>query len=744
MRYIGGPAWPLTPARALVLVLWAAPAAAQSRAPLGGDSPDAVRLRRIAASPLLDGVPDEPMWLAADSVTEFTQRDPDEGRPASERTVVRLLATEEGLWVGVWAYDRTPERIRRTQLRRDFDPDPDDVFCVVLDPQRDRRSGVLFCVNPNGAQLDGEIRSAEDADDNWNGVWDARARVGAWGWSAELLIPWQTLRYRRGEDSWGLNLARVIRHRNEEVEWRAWRRHQGLFFLEEAGRLTGLGELPRRGLLEARPYASATGQAASHDLDSLPSDTAPVYRRLDAATGEAKLGFDGKLALAPTLTLDFTVNTDFAQVEADRQVVNLTRFPLFFPEKRPFFLEAADQFEFGQQERLQVFYSRRIGLGPEGEPIPIVAGARVTGRVGRERIGLLALRTGGDEDAVDVVARIKHDIFSRGFVGAIVTAQGGPGVPDTRRAAGVDLEVPTLLGGQNLVFAAFAASTWNGEGASRRTAWRVFVDYPNDWADNFLSVGRIEDGFDPALGFVRQSGVWRYIAAFRFFPRPRNSLGIRRLSLMPIRLDLTTDLDGELDNANYEIRPLGAEFQGGDEIELNLQRYQDAPRDSFEIFPGTVIQAGRYTWDRVELVVRTSPGRTLGFQLEADAGEYYSGTGVGLEAGFDLRVAPRLLANLELERQAARLAGGRFTVYAARLRLDYATSPRLNTTMFLQYDNESDRLAVNLRLHWIPRPGSDAYLVWNSAWPTALTGGVPWRRPLQGGLVGKIVWYFRV
>ena len=717
-------------------VLLALPAGLGAQSPVNG----VARVTHVRGSPHLDGVPDEAEWLGADSVTAFTQRDPHEGQPASERTVVRFLATDGGLWVGLWAYDRTPERIRRTQLRRDFDVDPDDVFCVVLDPQRDRRSGYIFCTNPNGALMDGEIRSAENANEDWNGVWDARARVTPWGWAAELFLPWQTLRYRQGEETWGMNVGRVIRHRQEEVEWRGWRRQQGILYLEDEGQLTGLNDLPRRGLFEARPYAAGSGAVATRDFDS-----AGAYVRTTRSDAEAKVGFDGKLAVAPTLTLDVTANTDFAQVEADRQVVNLTRFPLFFPEKRPFFLEASGTFDFGQSERAQVFYSRRIGLDLDTRlPIPIAAGARLTGRVGRERVGLLALRTGGDEDAFDVVARLKHDLFSRGYVGGIVTGQGGPGVAGTRRSAGLDVEIPALLRGQNLILAGYAAASWDGEGAPGRTAWRAFLDYPNDWADNFVGVTRVEDGYDPALGFVRQTGVWRYNAALRFFPRPRNRLGIRRLSLMPINADVTTTLDGALDNAFYEVRPLGAEFQSGAELELNLQRYLDVPGDSFEIFPGTIVAPGRYGWNRAEVQFESSPARPFQVELGASAGDYYTGRATELAYGVAARIAPHLIAEVEGELQWVRLPTGRFDARTARLRLDYATSPRLNTTVFLQHDNESDRLTVNARIHWIPRPGSDAYLVWNSAWPTDLAGGVPWRRPLRGALVGKVVYYFRV
>src|SRR5574341_1591469 len=302
-----------------------------------GDAQDSARLVWTQDAIRLDGAPDEPAWRSADSTTDFIQRDPDEGRPATERTVVRLLAAARGLYVGVWAFDSRPEAIRHAQLRRDADLDSDDQFSVILDPQRDRRSGYVFSVNPNGVLRDAEMLTFERSNTDWNGVWDARARRGSEGWTAELFIPWQTLRYRRdpgggaGGGVWGVNFRRIIRRKNEETLWRAWRRTEGLLFLERAGTVAGFSGLPPRGRVELRPYAAATGELRELAYGAGGNDSVVAL-----ADQSGKAGLDAKVAAGPTLTIDLTVNTDFAQVEADRQVVNLTRFPLFFPEQRPF------------------------------------------------------------------------------------------------------------------------------------------------------------------------------------------------------------------------------------------------------------------------------------------------------------------------------------------------------------------------------------------------------------------------
>jgi hypothetical protein len=355
---------------------------------------------------------------------------------------------------------------------------------------------------------------------------------------------------------------------------------------------------------------------------------------------------------------------------------------------------------------------------------------------------VLALRTGGAEDATDLVVRLRHDVLSRGFLGGIVTAQDAPGSAGLRRTAGLDFELPTLLREQNLVFAAFAMASWDSAGAPGRRAWRVFVDYPNDWSDNFISVSRVDPGFDPALGFVREDGILRYQSAWRFFPRPRR-WGIRRLTLMPIFLDVANHTTGGLAHASYEIIPLGIETDAGDEVEIALERSVDVPDEDFEIFPGDTIRAGRYEYDRVAFGFDMSSGRPFSADVEVSFGEFYSGRATAVGVELELRAAPHVIAGVEVGQQHIRHAGGRFTAREARLRLDYAATPRLASTLFLQWDNESERVTINARLHWIPRPGSDAYLVWNSAWPTGLARGVPWGRPLRGALVAKLVWYLR-
>ncbi len=514
----------MTGCRAAVFVMCALPPfVARAQAPAWD-----ARITHTTAAIRLDGMLAEVVWLTADSVTAFMQSDPAEGRAGTERTVVRLLATPEGLYVGVWAYDSQPSAIRHTQLRRDADFGPDDSFTLLLDPLRDRRTGFLFEVNPNGAMADAQVINYETINPDWNGVWDARARLTSFGWTAELFIPWQTLRYLPGNDIWGVNFERLIRRKNEDVLWRGWRRTEGILFLPHEGLVAGFTGLPRRTLAELRPYSAATAQA--RELQYPPDGPDSV---LNLGTTGLKVGLDAKLAPAPTLTLDLTANTDFAQVEADSQVINLSRFPILFPEKRPFFLESSGTFSFGQFGS-ELFYSRRIGLDTLGTPIPLDAGVRLTGRLGPDQIGLLAVRTGGLERAVDLVARVKHDVFSRGYVGAIVTNQTAPGVRGDRLAGGADFSFPLYVRDQNLVFAAWGAGSRAGAGTAVASAWRLSIDFPNDFMDNFVSLGRVEPNFSPPLGFVSETDILRTSGHFDVYPRP-HALGVRRLQFRDLR-----------------------------------------------------------------------------------------------------------------------------------------------------------------------------------------------------------------
>lgn len=717
----------MTPHRIIALLL------AASALSLGAQAP---RVHATRDPMRLDGRLDEPAWMRADSIDDFRQRDPAEGAAATERTVVRFVSARDGLWIGIHAFDREPAKILRAQLRRDTDMDTDDGVQVLLSPMQDKRTAFWFAVNPNGAMTDGEVINFESGNVDWDAVWDSRALLTADGWVVEMFLPWQTLRYRAAQTAWDVNVLRKIRRKNEEVLWKAWRRTEGIKFLEKAGVVDGFVDLPPRANVELRPYVSATGNGTVRAYEDDGS-----FSATGAAGLKGAFGLDAKLAPSRGLTLDLTTNADFAQADVDRQIINFSRFPLFLPERRPFFTEGAGIFDFGRTQETQLFYSRRIGLSRSGEPIPLLAGARLSGRIGAQQVGVIAARTGGDQPTTDAVVRIRRDLLGRGYVGAMFTGRDARDEEATT-ATGLDINLPFIVRGQNLVFIAGTAWTHDSTGSSPNYS-RFVVDFPNDFADIVSRVERVEAGFNPTLGFVRSDGIVRYGGSFRLTPRP-NIPHVRQLEFNLLNYQYVQRLGGGLDNAEFEITPLGVRFDSGDEFEFNVQRVGDAPTEAFEVFDGTTIASGSYWYDRWEVQYDGSSRRPVRFEASANFGRFYTGSGEDYSLSVEGRWQPHLLWSLDFGYTDGRFPSSRFIARTTTARVDYAVTPRLNTTVFAQWNNESKRGAINARLRWTRTPGSDLYVVLNSAWPTGLEGrSIPWSRPSRGGVVVKYVQYLR-
>jgi hypothetical protein len=695
---------------------------------------------RLAEEIRLDGRLDDPAWSTADSVTQLVQREPSEGMPSTERTVVRALRTRTALFVGVRADDRSATLIRASQLRRDADLTVDDYVTLLLDSFHDRRGAFLFRTNPNGAMWDAQLEGFEDLNENWNGIWDVAVARDSTGWTAEFRIPFRTLRFHGGGATLGFNVERFIRRKNEEALWRSFRRTQGLLQLTEEGELAELGGASRGHGLEFYPYALARGNTDDHD----PSGTS-----LGGGGASVKAGLDAKLAVSPTLTADLTVNTDFAQVEADSQVINLTRFPVFFPEKREFFLESSGIFDFGTTERVQVFYSRRIGLR-DNVPVPILAGVRLYGKAGPWALGVLDARTGSGDEMNNLAVRVKHDLFDRSSVGAVATLRTGPGVSGSEWTAGVDGQFPLIVRAQNVVPAFWIAGTHAAEEGETPLAWRLSTDFPNDLFDNFISLYRIDTGFAPALGFVRRSGIWETTGHVDFMPRP-HLLGIRQLDFEVPDWDIIAGEEGSLlrpsswETAQFEVRPIGVTFESGASLELNIQRFLDAPADSFEVFRGTSVAPGRYWWTRGEVQLTTSPAHALGLTSLLGVGGFYDGTNVEATVGVTWRQGGHLSIGTEVAGSAVHLPLTRFHAIQASARAEYAFNTRTSFQGFVQVNNEDQRIDFNLRFHWSRVVGDDLYVVWNSGFTTdpAAPHRFPNPRalghPLNGALIIKAV-----
>src|SRR5256885_6021525 len=459
-----------------------------------------IRATAIPTAVTLDGKLDEPFWTTADSIDDFRQREPLEGVRATERTVVKVVHDGDALYIAVRCYDSSMRVVRASQLRRDADLSSDDNVRILIDGFNDRRSAFVFATNRNGAQWDAQFSGVDDVNENWNGIWEVAVSRDSAAWPAEFRIPLLALRFRGGSTTaFGFNVRRFIRRKNEEDLWRSSGRAQGIYHLDNEGAITDLGDLRRPRDLELYPYA--LGRAVATEHDSVGGRTQDGYL-------SGKGGLDAKLGITPTLTADVTVNTDFAQVEADQQVINLTRFPFFFPEKREFFLESSSEFDLGTPRRVQLFYSRRIGIDTSGAPVPLVAGGRVYGRLGPWKLGIFDAQTGGADDANNAVVRVQHDLFDRSYVGAIGTMRVGSNGQGVQRAGGLDIDLPILVHGANLEPKFWIAGSQTPGIPGTPLAWRLSTDNPNDLFDNFVSLYRIDSGFAPPIGFVRRTGIW--------------------------------------------------------------------------------------------------------------------------------------------------------------------------------------------------------------------------------------------
>ncbi len=695
----------------------------------------ALRLEAREADPIrLDGRLDEPAWARAPVASGFRQREPREGAPASETTEVRVLYDERALYIGVLARDRSPERVVARTRGRDRLMDPgfrslsfqeDDGVAILLDPFHDHRNAVVFAVNPLGAKFDALITDeGREVNEDWRGVWRAAATRTHEGWSAELEIPFRSLRYPSAGEArtWGLNVVRLIRRRNEETLWSAWSRtNEGFLKVSRAGHLTGLAELPRAGLnLEVKPYALVGGARAA-DSGGGPEDSGSQdpgseepgagETAADRWSGRLDVGADLKHELRPGLILDLTVNPDFAQVEADDEQVNLTRFSLFFPEKRDFFLENAGVFEFGVRgfggpPPFLLFFSRRIGIA-EGEEVPVLGGVRLTGRTGRQTVGLLNVVTdaaGGRPAANHAVARVQRDVGASGYVGALASdlRQG-----DRRNTAGgVDWALWPL---RAILLEGFVAGTSTAGPGGDDLAYRVAVDHTGDRIGYLAEHLYIGPEANPELGFVTRTDIRRSNGTFRVSPRP-SALNLRKVDFRVSGAHVLDSGGRLLDwEGSLAVSP---EWEGGEELRLSWRRDFTRLDDPFDLTESVLVPAGDYHGWEAQLSGSTAAGRPLRLSGRLARSRFFHGTltsgGATLEAAW-----PGGRVSAGFDRSEADLPGGAFTADLVSLRLGWAPTTRLSADALLQYNSLDRRTSANVRLRLIHRPGSDLFLVLN-------------------------------
>ncbi len=654
--------------------------------------------------PILDGRLDDACWQIAPALTNFTQVLPVEGAPPSERTELRAVFTADHLYLAVRCFDSEPDKILATQMRRDAEFDSDDAVSVAFDTFARERDGYLFAVNPVGARRDALFGKFSGENEDWDTVWDARARVDSQGWTVEIVLPFKSFSFDPRIEAWRWNIERVIRRKQETVRWTALSRAKEFTALEDFGELRGLRDL-RQGLgLEARPYVRGTY-----------SDDAGTRRR----EFEFRWGGDVTYRITPTLTALATYNTDFAETEVDDRVVSLSRFPVFFPEKRDFFLQDAPLFSFGGLPTdSSPFYSRRIGLGVDGRPVDILGGGRLTGRVGGTSVALLDVYQdahAGIEAKNLAVARVSQQVLAESSVGGIFTS-GDPRSNGDAWLGGLDFNYQNsrLPGGKVLTGNAWFMFSDADRAGGGDTAFGFDVDYPNEPLDAHIFFRQWGEQFEPTLGFIERPGIREYIGSVRYIWRP-NTRWLRRIEL-GARPFFTTDLGNRIVAEDHDVPILTFETPAGDELELEATYYRDVVDEAFEMWPGVVIPPGDYGYWQFKPSFQTSPARPVSAGVSLRHGDFYSGRQTAYRSSLDWRPSRHATLGAAYELRQVRLSEGDFDVHLASLRLNLALTPDLTWSTVAQYDNRSDDVGLNSRIRWTWRPGNDLFLVWNQAW----------------------------
>jgi hypothetical protein len=654
-----------------------------------------------------DGLLSEPFWADAESIGNLITLEPEEGGVPAGKTIVKVLANANEMVIGVLANDPDPLGITSFSKARDSELDDEDHVLIVLDTFLDGRSGYVFAVNPSGTRFDGIVSAqGTDVNSNWDAVWDARTATDASGWSAEIRIPIKSLAFQRGLTSWGMNIERRVQRLQETSRWSGATQDYEIYQTSQAGLLTNLPNFDLGTGLSIRPAVHAGGERSAGEDSTFTRD----------------ISLDVTQKLGANLLGSLTVNTDFAETEVDARETNLTRFEILFPEKRAFFLEGADIFEFGLglEEVMIPFFSRRIGLGEDGIEIPINAGGKLNGRIGNTNVGALVVNT-RHVDALDAgeatmgVVRVKQNVFAESSIGLLATTGDQLGRANSwMTGADFTYQTSRFRGDKNLT--ATVWGMWNDredlEGEKR--AYGFGIDYPNDLYNFKLAAARLGDGFDPSLGFVPRTGVHVSNGAFAFEPRP-NGTFVRQMK-HEVSVLHVSDLDFQWESYDVQVTPFDWQLESGERFRFSFSREGDRPEEEFSVFEGEdseiVVPVGLYEWRRYRVRGSSAEKRTLTGEVTFERGGYYGGDLDTLELAVALK---RSLFRLELaaERNMGTFEDETFTqnLYSGRVELKF--SPNLQLSSLVQYDNESNSMGSNTRMRWTFSPAGDLFLVYN-------------------------------
>lgn len=706
------------PTRFVVLaLLFAAPLGAQVSVTRTDAERPRVEAVEAHGAIRVDGALDDEAWQRAAPVTDFTQAEPREGQPATERTEVRVAYDRDNLYIAAYLHDDEPDALVITDIKKDFTETEQDAFSVILDTFRDRRNGYVFMTNPEGARADQQVANeGREINASWDAVWQVRSRRVADGWTTEMAIPFRALRFDEGVDRpWGINFSRRIRRKNELAFWSPVPRSFALTRVSLAGDLVGLPRAAASRDLRVKPYVLA-------------SEARAVGR--EEYDGSQELGVDAKARVLDAFTLDLTLNPDFAQVEADVQQVNLTQFSQFFPEKREFFLENSGLFYVGDAARnnrvlavptpdedLLMFFSRRVGVADDGRAIPITAGGRLTGKVGGTSLGAIVMRTDGIEGIPGsdyAVVRVRQDAFSGGDVGAILmTRRGSAPGDDYNNVYGADATV-RFKGA--IDWNTYVVGTDSPGLDGGQYGWRTSLNREGNLVHVKFGAMQLGEHFDNDLGFYRRTGMRKYFADIGIRPRPE---ALRRRGVREIHPHIVwnfyEDLHGHMVGKNLHS---GFTFfmNDGAFTELSVNPKFERIEKPFRIASGIdPIPTGSYGWTEYQIRGSSDPSRPISGGFTGIVGGLWSGTQRTVNADFTLRPSYAFFLETRLQRTLGDLdrPDAEFTKTFWTFRANYSFSTDMFVDALVQYDPGSDQINSNVRFNLIHHPLSDIFLVFN-------------------------------
>jgi hypothetical protein len=688
-----------------------------------------VRAVRLEQPPQLDGLVNEPLWSRIEPAANFTQQNPDEGQPATERTEVRIGFDDENLYIAVICFDSQPGQIVITQNRRDAQLVDTDSVEILLDTFHDGQNAFIFGTSPTGIEFDAQVSKAGQLrggrggparaggggggaqrggaaalNVNWDAVWRVRSQITGRGWESEFEIPFRTLRYKPGAAVWGLNVSRNLRRRNEQSFWAPISRAFEFSQVSSAGTLHGI-ETTSQHNLKLLPYVLG---GFTHDF--LRTDSQKRFER-DA-------GLDLKYSLTPSMTLDATVNTDFAQVEVDDEQVNLTRFDLFFPEKRPFFLENAGFFEFGTPQEVEIFFSRRIGIDESGNQVPIDVGGRISGKLGPYQLGFLNMHTRALEESTSAnnytVARFSRELPNRSSIGVIgVNRQSTSpfeGGSEFNRTFGADANFG--LGAYGNWFNYVAKSKTPGvDGSDHAYSSRFsYDDSTREFSLEYLEVGH---NFNPEVGFVRRAGFRKPNYSYRHFFYPQSG-PVRSIEPHFSHAKWYT-LDSSEKESAFEHYHMDSRWQNGGRLGLAFNRNFERIDQPFEVNPGVFVPVGRYAYNELIANYGTDPSAALFLSGTAATGDFYNGTIRTLSFQGGYRRGSNLTWIGSWVRNFIRLPVGDFNTDLIGLRFNWSFTPKSFLQTLSQYNSQTGQIGHNIRLGLLSTSSTGLFVVFNTA-----------------------------